>query len=139
MRHGLFYGIIRLKYPRECLRHSTFRLSRSFSDAANEPLKRWTFTVSPFIKISCHVHCSVSVQPLDAHAFPGADQVFVAVHGRSADDVTALDTVQVHYDDQSKELQVISHETITTDLSIDLTAPVKSGACVRAVRFFYYV
>ncbi|MCI4380267.1 hypothetical protein PGIGA_G00237810 [Pangasianodon gigas] len=125
MRHSLFYGIVRLKYLQECLRHSPSRVFRAFSDAANEPLKQWTFTVSPFIKISCYLHCNVSVQPLDAHALPGADRVFVTVRGRSGDDVTALDTVQVHYDDQSKELQVISDEAIS-NLSIQLTAPVKS-------------
>lgn len=125
MRHSLFYGIIRLKYPQECLRHYPFRVFRALSDAANEPLKKWTFTVSPFIKVSCHVYCNVSVQPLDAHAFPGADRVFVAVHGRSGDDVTALDKVQVHYDDQSKELQVVGDETIS-NLSIELTTPIKS-------------
>lgn len=119
-----------MKYPRECFRHYAFRSFRAFSDFANEPLKQWTFTVSPFVKIDCHVHCDVSVQPLDAHAFPGADRVFVAVRGRSGDDVTALDTVQVHYDDQHKELRVISNEVINNHLSIDLTTPIKSGVCV---------
>lgn len=128
MRHSLFYGIIRLKYLQECLKHYPSRVFRAFSDAANKPLKQWTFTVSPFIKISCHLHCNVSVQPLDAHAFPGADRVFVTVHGRSGDDVTALDTVQVHYDDQSKELQVVSDEAIS-NLSVELTTPIKSGVC----------
>lgn len=128
MRHSLLYGIIRLKYPQGCLTHYPSRFFRAFSDAANEPLKQWTFRVSPFTKISCHLHCNVSVQPLDAHAFPGADRVFVTAHGRSGDDVTALDTVQIHYDDQSKELQVVSNQTIS-NLSVELTTPVKSGVC----------
>lgn len=128
MRHSLFYGLIRLKYLQECLRRCPSRVFRAFSDAANEPLKQWTFRVGPFIKLSCHLHCDVSVQPLDAHAFPGADRVFVTVHGRSGDDVTALDTVQVDFDVQSQELRVVSHET-TSNLSIELTTPVKSGVC----------
>lgn len=132
MRHSLFYGPIRLKYLQECLRQYPSRVFRAFSDAANEPLKQWTFRVSPFIELSCQLHCDVSVQPLDPHAFPGADRVFITVHGRSGDDVTALDTVQVRYDVQSKKLRVVSHET-TSNLSIELTTPIKSG--VYGLRF----
>lgn len=128
MRHNLLYGIFRWKYTEVCLRHYPSRVFRSFSDAVNEPLKQWTFRVSPFIKISCNLHCNVSVQSLDAHAFPGADRVFVTVHGRSGDDVTALDMLRVHYDDQSKELRVVSDQTIS-NLSIELTTPIKSGVC----------
>ncbi|GAA6101265.1 protein FAM185A isoform X2 [Tachysurus ichikawai] len=130
MRRGLFYGITSLKHPRECLRSRVFRVFRCFSDAALEPLKQWTFTVSPFIKISVHVHCNVSVQPLDAHTCPGADRVFVAVRGRSGDDVTAHEALQVHYDKQNKELQVISDQAVNTNLLIDITSPINSDLCV---------
>lgn len=54
--------------------------------------------------------------------------MFVTVHGRSGDDVTALDTVQARYDDQNKELQVVSDETIS-NLSVELITPTKSGVC----------
>lgn len=128
MRHSLLYGIIRWKYPEVCFRHYPSRVFRSFSDAASEPLQQWTFRVSPFLKVICYLHCNFTVQPLDAHAFPGADRVFVTVRGRTGDDVTALKTVRVHYDDQSKELHVVSEHTIST-LSVEVTAPIKSGVC----------
>lgn len=130
MRHTLFYGIFRSIYPQACLRHSCpVRVFRTFSDVASEPLRQWTLTVEPFIKINCHVHCNVSVQPLDTHTSPGADQVFVTVRGRSGDDVTALDMVRVQYNDQSQEVQVLNEESIS-NLSVELTAPVKTGVCL---------
>ncbi|KAI5616195.1 protein FAM185A isoform X1 [Silurus asotus] len=126
MRPSLFCGIIRLKYPHEGLRHCTSRLFRAFlSDAAKEPSKQWSFTVSPFTKIFCQLSCGVSVKPLDTHSLPGAEQVCVTLLGRSRDDVTAPETLQVHYDDQSKKLEVSSNETIS-NLSVELTAPIKS-------------
>ncbi|XP_060741073.1 protein FAM185A [Tachysurus vachellii] len=130
MRRGLFYGITSLKHPRECLRSRVFRVFRCFSDAALDPLKQWTFTVSPFIKISVNVHCNVSVQPLDAHTCPGADRVFVAVRGRSGDDVTAHEALQVHYNKQNKELKVISDQAVNNNLLIDITSPINSDLCV---------
>ncbi|XP_059191429.1 protein FAM185A [Centropristis striata] len=116
--------------------HCPLHTSRFFSISApvksptheevNQPLKQWSLAVSPFSTVRAQLGCSISVSPLDPHAFPEADRAFVTVHGTDTEHEVGLDLLQVHYDDQSKEL-LISAEKVNSSVSIDLTAPIKSN------------
>ncbi|KAG7217378.1 hypothetical protein INR49_021545 [Caranx melampygus] len=99
--------------------------------AVKQPLKQWTLAVSPFSTVRAQLPCSISIRPLDLHAFPEADRAFITVHGTDAEQQTAdLDHLRVHYDDQSKELH-ISAERVDSSLSIDLAAPIKSNLFIN--------
>ncbi|XP_071358231.1 protein FAM185A [Trachinotus anak] len=111
--------------------------SRHFSGSApaksatpaevNQPLKRWALAVSPFSTVRAQLACSISIRALDPHAFPEADRAFITVRGADADrQGHDLDHLRVHYDDQSKEL-LISAERVSSGVSVDLAAPIKSN------------
>ncbi|XP_053175302.1 protein FAM185A [Scomber japonicus] len=95
-------------------------------DAKKQPLKQWALDVSPFSTVRAHLDCSISVSPLDPHAFPEANRAFVTVHGAGGGQEVNLDLLHVRYDETSKEL-LISAEQVNSKLSIDLTAPIKSN------------
>lgn len=97
-------------------------------EEANQPLKQWALEVSPFTTVRAHLGCSISVRPLDLHAFPEADRAFITVHGTDTEQV-GLDHINVHYDDQDKQL-LISGEKAHDGVSIDLAAPIKSSECL---------
>ncbi|XP_071199735.1 protein FAM185A isoform X2 [Salvelinus alpinus] len=92
---------------------------------ASKPLKQWTLVVNPFSKVRVQLQCHISVRPLDPHAFPEANRAFITIHGTSADQAVQLDNFQVHYDDQNKELYILS-EVKNSNVSVELTAPIKS-------------
>ncbi|KAF1386581.1 hypothetical protein PFLUV_G00096340 [Perca fluviatilis] len=101
----------------------------SSHDEVNQPLKQWDLVVSPYSTVRVQLGCSISIRPLDPHAFPEADRVFITVHGTDTEQVIGLDHLQVHYDDQSKEL-LISAGKVNRSMSIDLTAPIKSNLLI---------
>ncbi|XP_070828131.1 protein FAM185A [Chaetodon trifascialis] len=110
--------------------------SRSFSISApsrcptdeevKQPLKQWALEVSPFSTVRAQLGCSISVRPLDVHAFPESDRAFITVHGTDTEQEVGLDHLHVHYNDQSKEL-LISAGKVHSSVSIDLAAPIKSN------------
>lgn len=100
---------------------------RNFSNSPsvkdfNKPVKQWDLSVSPFTKIKCHLGCNISIKPLDPHVFPEADRAFINVHATDRD--LNLDRFHVRYDPQSSELQISAHE-INSDVSVEVTAPIK--------------
>ncbi|KAM9352108.1 protein FAM185A [Symphorus nematophorus] len=118
------------------------RASRSFSISASSgcpvpgevtpPLKRWALEVSPFSTVRAQLGCSsISVRPLDPHAFPEADRAFITVHGTESGQEVGVDHLHVHYDAQSKELH-ISAQKVHSSVSIDLAAPLKSNLFITA-------
>ncbi|XP_072519667.1 protein FAM185A [Salminus brasiliensis] len=131
MKLRLLYGVVRSVYLQGLSGRFTLQTLRACSDSSavpSSPLKQWTVAVSPFLKVKCHLHCSVSIRPLDPHTFPGADRAFIALHGlngSSDGQDLGLDSFQVHYDDQSKELRINSDET-TSSMSVEVTTPIKS-------------
>ncbi|KAI3371423.1 hypothetical protein L3Q82_024022 [Scortum barcoo] len=106
--------------------------SRLFSISApaelRPPLKRWDLEVSPFSTVRARLGCSISVRPLDPHDFPEADRAFITVHRTDTEqeEGVGLDDLQVHYDEQSKEL-LISAEKVDSSVLIDVAAPIKSN------------
>lgn len=97
----------------------------------NKPLKQWTLVVNPYSKVRVQLTCNFSIRPLDPHAFPESNRAFITVHGTSADQGIKLDNVHVHYDDQSRELLILS-EKVNSNMSVELTAPVKSDLYITA-------
>ncbi|KAG8012566.1 hypothetical protein GBF38_020371 [Nibea albiflora] len=95
-------------------------------EEVTQPLKQWALEVNPFSTVRAQLGCSISVRPLDPHAFPEADRVFIAVHGPDTEKELGLDHLHVQYDDHSKEL-LISGRKVNSSLLIDLAAPVKSN------------
>ncbi|XP_028304095.1 protein FAM185A [Gouania willdenowi] len=106
-------------------------LSRCFSSSVAEdaqpPVKRWTLAVSPFTTVRAHLGCSISISPLDLHAFPEADRAFITVQGSETQ--VSLDQVQVRYDEESKDL-LISAEKVHSGVSIEMSAPIKSNLLI---------
>lgn len=98
------------------------------NEEANKPVKQWALEVNPFSTVRAQLGCSISVRPLDPHAFPEADRAFISVHGTDTEQDAGLDHLHVHYNDQSKEL-LISAEKVNSSVSIDLTAPIKNSEC----------
>lgn len=90
-----------------------------------QPARQWALHVDPFSAVRARLaaRCSLSIRPLDPHAFPEADRAFVAVHSAEPGQEVGLD---VRYDDRSKELLILA-EKIPGNVSIDVTAPIKSG------------
>lgn len=113
---------------------------RSFSSSAPvfstheevrpSPLRQWTLAVSPFTTVRAHVDCNISIRPLDPHAYPEADQAFITVHGADSEQV-CLDHLHIHYDEQKKEL-LISAEKMSSDVSVEMDAPIKSNLFITA-------
>lgn len=96
-------------------------------DGLRPPLKRWDLEVSPFSTVRARLGCSISVRPLDPHAFPEADRAFITVHRTDTEQEDAgLDDLQVRYDEQSQEL-LISAERVDGGVLIDVAAPIKSN------------
>ncbi|XP_051238923.1 protein FAM185A [Dicentrarchus labrax] len=116
----------------------TSRTSRFFSSSASSkcpptqeevsrPLRHWAVEVSPFSTVRAQLGCSISVRPLDPHAFPEADRALIAVHGSDTEQQeVGLDHLHVRYDEQSQEL-LISAERVNSSVLIDLVAPIKSN------------
>ncbi|XP_046891016.1 protein FAM185A [Hypomesus transpacificus] len=134
------FRLVRWKPRQKTLPNFTFQhTSRTLSTSPcastpyeiNKPLKQWTLVVNPFSKVRAQLTCSISIRPLDPHAFPESNRAFITVHGTSADQGIKLDNVHVHYDDQSKELLILS-EKVNSNMSVELTAPVKSDLYITA-------
>ncbi|KAM6937121.1 protein FAM185A [Xenentodon cancila] len=90
------------------------------------PLRQWALVVSPFTTVRAQLDCSISIRPLDPHAYPEANRAFITVHGPDAEHEACLDHFKVHYDEQSKEL-FISAEKVNSDVSIEMETPIKSN------------
>ncbi len=105
-----------------------FSISAASKCPTHEELKQWALEVSPFSTVRAQLGCSISVRPLDPHAFPEADRAFITVHGTDTEQV-GLDHLNVHYDDQNKQL-LISAEKVDSHVTIDLAAPIKSSECL---------
>lgn len=97
--------------------------------AQKQPLRHWALSVSPFTCLRAQlVSCSISVSPLDPHAFPAADRAFITLHGVSEGQEIALDLCHVLYDEDSKELRITgARGEGSSDLAIHLEAPIKSN------------
>lgn len=91
------------------------------------PLKHWALSVSPFTCLRAQLaSCSISVSPLDPHAFPAADRAFITLHGVSEAQANALDLLSVRYDEESKELRITGGGG-SGEWVIHLEAPIKSN------------
>ncbi|CAN9499193.1 unnamed protein product [Ophioblennius macclurei] len=116
------------------LRGSSRSSSSSSSHAGEKAhLRQWSLTVSPFTTVRAQLGCSISIQPLDPHAFPEADRAFVSVHGPDTQQQVDLEQLHVRYDEESKEL-LISALKADGDLSIEMAAPIKSNLFIDAQR-----
>ncbi|KAJ8382051.1 hypothetical protein SKAU_G00028290 [Synaphobranchus kaupii] len=102
------------------------------STELNKPLKQWTLVVHPFSTVRVQLRCNISVQPLDLHAFPEANRAFITVNGTSADQGLKLDNFHVQYDDQNKELTILS-EKVNSNVSVELTTPIKSDLYITTL------
>ncbi|XP_036374183.1 protein FAM185A [Megalops cyprinoides] len=102
------------------------------SGELNKPLKQWTLVVHPFSTVRVRLRCNISVQPLDPHAFPEANRAFITVNGTSADQGLKLDNFHVEYDDQNKELLILS-EKVNSNVSVELTTPIKSDLYITTL------
>ncbi|XP_068459499.1 protein FAM185A [Clinocottus analis] len=103
----------------------------STQEEVNQPLRRWALAVSPFCTVRAQLGCSISIRPLDPHTHPEANRVFITVHGTDSEKQLILDHLHVHYDDSSEEL-LISAEKVTSSVSIDLAAPIKSNLFITS-------
>ncbi|XP_056596471.1 protein FAM185A [Triplophysa dalaica] len=126
---------VRMGSAQRCSRHfkraltsPAFRLF-SYSPSVNTPVKQWDLSVNPFTKIKCHLGCNISIKPLDPHVFPEADRAFIDVRATNRD--LDLDTFHVHYDPRSNELQIVSHDENNSDVSVELTAPIKCDLHIK--------
>lgn len=104
--------------------------SSTQSEVKALPLRQWDLAVSPFTTVRAQLGCSISIRPLDPHAYPEADRAFIAVHGSDTEQDACLDHLHIHYDEQSKEL-LISAEKVNSDVSIEMETPIKSGECTE--------
>uniref|UniRef100_A0A3P8RCV3 DUF4097 domain-containing protein n=1 Tax=Astatotilapia calliptera TaxID=8154 RepID=A0A3P8RCV3_ASTCA len=118
--------------PTRCPLHTPRSLSFSAPlkspahEEVKQPLRRWDLSVSPFTTVRAQIGCNISIHPLDPHTYPEADRAFITVHGPDKEQEVSLDRLKVHYDDRSKEL-LISAETVDSDVSIEMSAPLKSN------------
>ncbi|XP_019743959.1 protein FAM185A [Hippocampus comes] len=123
---------LRCTHQQRCLFTTTGgKLAREYDEGESShrpPLREWSLKVSPFSTLRACLSCSISVRPLDPHAFPEADRAFVAVHG--GDQGTDVEDFCVHYDDHGKEL-FISAERADSSLSVHLSVPIKSNLFIR--------
>ncbi|XP_029953046.1 protein FAM185A [Salarias fasciatus] len=111
------------------------RSSSSSSSSHGKPPRpgQWALTVSPFTTVRAQLGCSLSIQPLDPHAFPEADRAFIAVNGPAGTEQQQAgpDRLHVRYDEESREL-LISALEVDRDLSIEVAAPIKSNLFITA-------
>lgn len=126
---GLSFSIGSLTPPKCPLQ--TLRLF-SLSACANQPIndapaRQWALEVSPFSTVRAQLGCSISVRPLDPHAFPEADRALVTVHGAESERGLGLEDFSVRYDDQKKELLLLSAPEESSGVSIELAAPIRSS------------
>lgn len=125
---GLSFSIGSLttpKCPLQTLR--LFSLSASANHPTNDaPVRQWALEVSPFSTVRAQLGCSISVRPLDPHAFPEADRALVTVHGAETERGLSLGDFSVRYDDQKKEL-LLSAQEESSSVSIELAAPIRSS------------
>ncbi|KAF6735646.1 Protein FAM185A [Oryzias melastigma] len=105
--------------------------STTQSEAKPRPVRRWSLSVSPFVNVRTHLDCSISIRPLDPHAFPEADRAFITVHGPDSEQEVGLDDLHVHYDEEVKEL-VISSEGMDSTALVEMDAPIKSNLFITA-------
>ncbi|XP_054632477.1 protein FAM185A [Dunckerocampus dactyliophorus] len=94
-------------------------------------LREWSLVVSPFSTVRARLGCSISVQPLDPHAFPEADRAFVTVHSGASTNCEEkdVDDFHVQYDEHGKELLVLA-ERDDSSLSVYISAPIKSNVVI---------
>lgn len=120
-----------------CHTSRTFSISSSAKcqthEESNPPLKQWALTVNPFSTIRAQLGCSISISPLDPHAFPEDDRAFITVRGTDTELEVGLHHLQVHYDEHSKEL-LISAKKVNNNVSIDVAAPIKSSECLLMMK-----
>lgn len=85
------------------------------------PGPRWSLSVSPFLTLRAQLtsSCSLSVSPLDLHAFPSADRAFVSLH-----QLEEGHEPQVHYDEERRELSISGGGGEGT---VFLEAPIKTN------------
>ncbi|XP_012735311.2 protein FAM185A [Fundulus heteroclitus] len=95
------------------------------------PLRQWALTVSPFTTVRARLGCSISIRPLDVHAYPEADRALISVHGTESDPKDSLEHLHVHYDELSQELR-ISAEKVDSNVTIEMDAPIKSNLFITA-------
>ncbi|CAB1441060.1 unnamed protein product [Pleuronectes platessa] len=129
-------GVVLLRRWSLTLPRCPLHTSRSFSTSvpaecpahqgAQQPVRRWDLTVSPFVSVRALLSCSISIRPLDPHTFPEADRAFVAVHAADGEQEVGLDQLHVRYDDRSREL-LISAGKVNSSVSIEVAAPIKSN------------
>lgn len=106
-----------------------FSVSASPNCPINDaPVRQWALEVNPFSTVRAQLGCSISVHPLDPHTFPGADRAFVTVHGAETEQQLGPEHFMVSYDERSKEL-LISAQEVSSSVSVDLAAPIKSSEC----------
>ncbi|XP_063052779.1 protein FAM185A [Engraulis encrasicolus] len=103
----------------------------SLHNDLGKPLKQWEFEVSPFSKVNVKLPCDLSVRPLDPHAFPEADRAFISVQGVNVNSDINLDDFKVQYCAESEEL-LIHGDDMTSNVTVELTAPIKSDIYVTA-------
>lgn len=126
--------------PRTVMTHRVpVDTSRTFSISAaakcrahgesQPPVRQWALAVSPFSSVRAQLSCSISVSPLDPHDFPEADRAFITVRGADSELEVGLHHLHVHYDEHSKEL-LISAKELHSNVSIDVSAPIKSSECL---------
>lgn len=112
------------------------QVSRSYTDAPatvkhlDKPIKHWEFLISPFTKVKCHLGCNISIKSLDPHTFPEADRAFITVHVTDPNQTVDVDRFQVHYDDQSSELEILA-DGGDSDVTVELTAPIKCDLQIK--------
>ncbi|KAM9753582.1 protein FAM185A [Menidia menidia] len=125
-------GVTTSRCPQLHLRSlfSSAPVSSRHEEAKPSPLRQWALTVSPFTTVKAHLGCNISIRSLDPHAYPEADRAFITVHGPDSEDV-CRDHIHVHYDEQSKEL-LISAESVNSDVSIEMDAPIKCDLLIAA-------
>lgn len=99
--------------------------SSAVQGCQEQPLKHWALSVSPFTCLQAQLlaSCSISVSPLDPHAFPAADRAFITLHGVSEGQETDHHC-HVSYDEESRELRITGGGD-GCDLAIQV--PIKSS------------
>ncbi|XP_061780538.1 protein FAM185A isoform X2 [Nerophis lumbriciformis] len=90
-------------------------------------LRECSLAVSPFSTVRARLACSISIQPVDPHAFPEADRAFVTIRGGKEEGVDDFD---VHYDEHGKELLILA-ERDDSSLSVHVSAPIKSNIFIN--------
>ncbi|XP_061899093.1 protein FAM185A-like [Entelurus aequoreus] len=95
-------------------------------------LRECSLAVSPFSTVRARLGCSISIQPVDPHAFPEADRAFVTIRGGKSPsgEEEGVDDFDVHYDEDGKELLILA-ERDDSSLSVHVSAPIKSNIVIN--------